>query len=105
MKPSTEVEMTGDDAARMQKLIDAIESLDDVQDVYTNAVIDDVARALAVPVRAPRRRARAPHPRHRSRAAGDRASASSASPAAALAYVTCGCIRSGEGELPDAPAA
>ena len=41
MKPSTEVEMTGDDAARMQKLLDAIESLDDVQDVYTTAVIDE----------------------------------------------------------------
>ena len=40
MKPSTEVAMTGDDAARMQKLLDAIEALDDVQDVYTNAVID-----------------------------------------------------------------
>ena len=39
MKPSTEVEMTGEDAARMQKLLDAIESLDDVQDVYTTAVI------------------------------------------------------------------
>jgi transcriptional/translational regulatory protein YebC/TACO1 len=41
MKPSTEVEMTGDDAGRMQKLLDAIESLDDVQDVYTNAVLDE----------------------------------------------------------------
>ena len=41
MKPSTEVVMTGDDAARMQKLLDAIESLDDVQDVYTNAVIEE----------------------------------------------------------------
>jgi len=40
MKPSTEVEMAGDDAARMQKLIDAIESLDDVQEVHTNAVLD-----------------------------------------------------------------
>ena len=40
MKPTTEVEMTGDDAARMQKLLDAIESLDDVQDVYTTAVLD-----------------------------------------------------------------
>jgi YebC/PmpR family DNA-binding regulatory protein len=39
MKPTTEVEMTGEDAARMQRLIDAIESLDDVQDVYTTAVI------------------------------------------------------------------
>jgi YebC/PmpR family DNA-binding regulatory protein len=40
MKPSTEVAMTGEDAVRMQKLLDAIESLDDVQDVYTNAVLD-----------------------------------------------------------------
>ena len=39
MKPSTEIEMTGEDAVRMQKLLDAIESLDDVQDVYTTAVI------------------------------------------------------------------
>jgi len=41
MKPGTDIEMTGEDAARMQKLLDAIESLDDVQNVYTNAVIDE----------------------------------------------------------------
>ncbi len=41
MKPSTEVVFTGDDAVRMQKLLDAIESLDDVQNVYANAVIED----------------------------------------------------------------
>jgi YebC/PmpR family DNA-binding regulatory protein len=41
MKPSTEVAFAGDDAARMQKLLDAIESLDDVQEVYTNAVIEE----------------------------------------------------------------
>jgi YebC/PmpR family DNA-binding regulatory protein len=41
MKPSTEVVFAGDDALRMQKLLDAIESLDDVQNVYTNAVIED----------------------------------------------------------------
>ena len=41
MKPSTEVELEGDDAVKMQKLIDALESLDDVQDVHTNAVFDD----------------------------------------------------------------
>ena len=41
MKPSTEVEMTGDDAVRMQKLLDALESLDDVQEIYTSAVIDE----------------------------------------------------------------
>jgi YebC/PmpR family DNA-binding regulatory protein len=40
MKPSTEIEFAGDDAARMQKLIDALESLDDVQEVYTSAVMD-----------------------------------------------------------------
>jgi YebC/PmpR family DNA-binding regulatory protein len=41
MKPGTEVEMSGEDAARMQKLIDALESLDDVQNVYTTAVFAD----------------------------------------------------------------
>jgi len=41
MKPSTDVELEGDDAVRMQKLIDALELLDDVQDVYTNAVFDE----------------------------------------------------------------
>jgi YebC/PmpR family DNA-binding regulatory protein len=41
MKASGEIEMKGDSAAKMQKLLDAFESLDDVQDVYTNAVLDD----------------------------------------------------------------
>jgi len=41
MKPANEVELAGDDAVKMQKLLDALESLDDVQDVYTTAVIDD----------------------------------------------------------------
>jgi YebC/PmpR family DNA-binding regulatory protein len=40
MKPTTEIALTGDDAARMQKLLDDLESLDDVQDVYTNAIMD-----------------------------------------------------------------
>ncbi len=39
MKAAADVEMTGDDAARMQKLLDALESLDDVQEVYTSAQI------------------------------------------------------------------
>lgn len=39
MKPSAETELAGEDAAKMQKLLDALESLDDVQDVYTSAVI------------------------------------------------------------------
>ena len=41
MKPATEVEMAGDDAARMQKLLDALEGLDDVQEVYTSAVLSE----------------------------------------------------------------
>jgi YebC/PmpR family DNA-binding regulatory protein len=40
MKPSTENVFTGDDAAKMQKLLDAFDALDDVQEVYTTAVID-----------------------------------------------------------------
>jgi YebC/PmpR family DNA-binding regulatory protein len=41
MKPSTEVVFTGDDAGRMQKLLDAIESLDDVKKAYNNKIIDE----------------------------------------------------------------
>jgi YebC/PmpR family DNA-binding regulatory protein len=41
MKPLVDVEMRGDDAQRMQKLLDALESLDDVQDVHTSAVLDE----------------------------------------------------------------
>jgi transcriptional/translational regulatory protein YebC/TACO1 len=41
MKADVEIELAGDDAVRMQKLIDVLESLDDVQDVYTNAVMDE----------------------------------------------------------------
>ena len=39
MKPTTETLFEGDDAVKMQKLLDALENLDDVQEVYTNAVI------------------------------------------------------------------
>ena len=42
MKPTTDVVLSGEDGVRMQKLLDDLESLDDVQDVYTNAVIDGV---------------------------------------------------------------
>ena len=41
MKPSNEALLTGDDAVKMQKLLDALESLDDVQNVYTTAIIDE----------------------------------------------------------------
>jgi YebC/PmpR family DNA-binding regulatory protein len=43
MKPSTDTELAGEDATRMQKLLDALESLDDVQEVYTNAAMDEAA--------------------------------------------------------------
>jgi len=39
-KPTTENALTGEDALRMQKLLDALEGLDDVQEVYTTAVLD-----------------------------------------------------------------
>jgi YebC/PmpR family DNA-binding regulatory protein len=41
MKPQTETVFSGEDAVKMQKLLDALESLDDVQEVYTNAVIEE----------------------------------------------------------------
>ncbi len=39
MKPLNESVYSGDDAVKMQKLLDALENLDDVQQVYTSAVI------------------------------------------------------------------
>jgi YebC/PmpR family DNA-binding regulatory protein len=41
MKPLNEIELTGEDAAKMRKLIDALEDLDDVSNVYTSAVFCD----------------------------------------------------------------
>jgi YebC/PmpR family DNA-binding regulatory protein len=41
MKADSEVVFTGDDAVRMQKLLDALEDCDDVQEVYTTAVIEE----------------------------------------------------------------
>jgi YebC/PmpR family DNA-binding regulatory protein len=40
MRAENPIEVTGDDAARMQKLLDALEDLDDVQDVFHNAELD-----------------------------------------------------------------
>ena len=37
MRAENTIELTGDDAARMQKLLDVLEDLDDVQEVYHNA--------------------------------------------------------------------
>jgi YebC/PmpR family DNA-binding regulatory protein len=40
MRAENSVELSGEDAQRMQKLLDVIEELDDVQDVYHNAELD-----------------------------------------------------------------
>ena len=40
MKPASEAALAGGEASRMRNLLDALEGLDDVQDVYTTAVID-----------------------------------------------------------------
>lgn len=40
MKPTAETVLTGEDAAKMQRLVDALEALDDVQEVYTSAAMD-----------------------------------------------------------------
>ena len=39
MRPENTIELQGEDAERMQKLLDVLEDLDDVQDVYHNAEI------------------------------------------------------------------
>ena len=38
-KESGTVELTGDDAVRMQKLLDVLEDLDDTQEIYHNAAL------------------------------------------------------------------
>ncbi|MDH5207010.1 MAG: YebC/PmpR family DNA-binding transcriptional regulator [Burkholderiaceae bacterium] len=43
MKALSETVLTGDDADRMQKLLDALDDLDDVQQVYTTAAIEEQA--------------------------------------------------------------
>jgi len=41
MKALNETPLSGEDAEKMQKLLDVLESLDDVQEVYTTAVMDE----------------------------------------------------------------
>ncbi|MBB4843658.1 YebC/PmpR family DNA-binding regulatory protein [Paucibacter oligotrophus] len=41
MRAENTIELTGEDAARMQKLLDVLEDLDDVQDVFHNASINE----------------------------------------------------------------
>jgi transcriptional/translational regulatory protein YebC/TACO1 len=40
MKATADTALAGEDAARMQKLLDALDDLDDVQAVYTTAAMD-----------------------------------------------------------------
>lgn len=42
MRPTNETELSGADAEKMQRLLDALEDLDDVQNVYTTAVITEI---------------------------------------------------------------
>jgi transcriptional/translational regulatory protein YebC/TACO1 len=37
MRAENSIELSGEDALRMQKLLDVLEDLDDVQEVYHNA--------------------------------------------------------------------
>lgn len=39
MRPENTIELSGDDAERMQKLLDALEDLDDAQEIYHNAAL------------------------------------------------------------------
>lgn len=45
MRPATTVSVSGDDALVMVKMLEALEDLDDVQQVYNNADIDEAAYA------------------------------------------------------------
>ena len=40
MRPENTIDLAGDDAAKMQKLLDMLEDLDDVQDVFHNANVE-----------------------------------------------------------------
>jgi YebC/PmpR family DNA-binding regulatory protein len=41
MRAENEIELQGEDAVRMRKLLDVLEDLDDTQDVFHNAVLDE----------------------------------------------------------------
>jgi YebC/PmpR family DNA-binding regulatory protein len=41
MKPQNTIELEGEEAKKMQKLLDALEAIDDVQEVYSSAVFDE----------------------------------------------------------------
>ena len=42
LRPINSVEVSGDDAIKMQKILDALEDLDDVQSVYTTALLESI---------------------------------------------------------------
>jgi YebC/PmpR family DNA-binding regulatory protein len=42
MKPQNTLELKGEESAKMQKIIDALENLDDVQNVYHNAILEEI---------------------------------------------------------------
>ncbi len=41
MKAGSEIELAGEDAEKMRRLLDVLDDLDDVQQVYTNAALDE----------------------------------------------------------------
>ena len=41
MRAENMINVAGDDAVRMQKLLDVLEDLDDVQEIYHNAALSD----------------------------------------------------------------
>jgi transcriptional/translational regulatory protein YebC/TACO1 len=41
MRAENSIDLSGDDAAKMQKLLDILEDLDDVQNVFHNATISE----------------------------------------------------------------
>jgi transcriptional/translational regulatory protein YebC/TACO1 len=41
MRADNTIELNGEDAAKMQKLLDVLEDLDDVQNVFHNAEINE----------------------------------------------------------------
>jgi YebC/PmpR family DNA-binding regulatory protein len=45
MRPDNTTVLTGEDATKMQKLLEGLEALDDIQQVYTNAEFDETATA------------------------------------------------------------
>jgi transcriptional/translational regulatory protein YebC/TACO1 len=45
MVPKTTVDIAGDDAAKVIRLLEVLDDLDDVQKVWSNADVDDAAFA------------------------------------------------------------